>query len=452
MISRLFSLSILALTFQISNGISMDLKDVTSFQSGTFPVILRSTKSYGDIVALTITAKGGVTLTDKAGALDLVVDTVTKGTPSYSKEDIDRIFTEAGAVFSIDARADSIELSLKCLKKFLPTLLPIVAEMITVPLFRTEEVDLVKRQMTAALKNEQEHPDAMIGLLSHKAFYQGHPYLNRAGGYLETLPGLNRNDLVELLPKIFNKQNIFFTSVGDLTQGELSQLIQNYFGGIPDGKAVSSPAVPISNPINDIGFEKFDAPTTYFMARFKAPALKDEDYAPLTIAVEILGNRLFEEVRTKRALTYSVSASLGSSLSNSGVLYVSSTQIPEAVKVIYDEVKRIQTELVPAEDLRNQVSKFISSWWMGREAPMSQARIFNYYEISGLGWAKSNMFLERIQRTTAEQVRAAAQKYLKDYTVSMVGPQSIDVRDLIPGMIKLEGTSTSSPALDLPPQ
>jgi len=403
---------------------NMDLTDTSNLQAAGMPIVLRETKtSYGEIVAFHMTARGGVTLTSQAGALDLLIESLSKGTPSHTKEDIDRILTQTGAVFAINARQDSIDLSLKCLKKYLPTLLPMISEMIRVPLLVSDEVELVRRQMTAALKSELEHPDGILALSNHKTFFKGHPYYNRTSGFLETLPAIKREDLVALLPKIFNKQNVFFTVIGNLTKEETSSMVQTHFASLPEA-ARAAPLSALLQNDSKLSFEKFETPTTYFMARFKSPTLPDEDYPALTMAIQILDNRLFEEVRTKRALTYSVSASLGSSLSNSGLLYVSSTQLPEAVKVIFDEVKKIQTELISTEDLASQVRKFLSSWLLSREAPSSQARVFTYYEILGLGWAESNKFIERMKMVSPEQVRAAAQKYLKDYSSTVVGPKN----------------------------
>lgn len=415
----------------------MDLTDVSETQVAGIRVILReSGTSYGEIVAFHITARGGLTITDKAGALNLLMDSLPKGIPSHSKEEIDRIITQTGAVFSVEARQDSIELSLKCLKKYLPTLLPIISEMIRVPLLEKDEVELVRRQMTAALKSEMEHPDGVLSMMNHKSFFKNHPYYNRAAGYLDSLPKIKLEEIKELLPQVFNKQNIFFTIIGNLSKDEAKNFVSSYFGNLPEGKRAPTAPATITNESGKVDFEKFDSPTTYFMARYKGPALPNEDYPALTMAMQILDNRLFEEVRTKRALTYSVSAGLGSSIVNSGVLYVSSTQLQEAVKVIFDEVKKIQTENIPAPELTNQIRKFISSWFLSREAPTSQARVFTYYEILGLGWKESNKFIERLKQVTPDQVKAAAQKYLKDFTVTVVGPKSEPLPGFSPAQAK----------------
>ncbi len=414
---------------------AFDLSDVTEFKAGNLPVVLRSTKDFGDIVAVQAVAYGGIALSDKAGLLALFTETLHKGTPSYSKEDIDRIFAETGAVFDISAQSESVELSLKCLKRHLPKLLPVVSEIVRLPLFQNEEVDLTRKQMISGLKGEVEHPDGLLGLTAFKAFWQNHPYLNRPQGYLETIDSLTRMDLVELLPRVFNLGNMTFVVVGDLSQQEVSSMIESHFGTLPEGTKTEPITTPIQNDTKTVHFQKFDSPTTYFVASFKAPELKNPDYPAMAMVSQILGDRLFEEVRTKRALTYSVSAGIGNRLLNSGSLYVSSTKIPEAVKVIFDEVKKIQAELIPSKDLELQIRKFASNWYMGREQASQQGRVFMLYETLGMGWRQSNTFIERLKAVTPDQVREAARNYLKDFTVALVGPQEIDIRDLIPGFI-----------------
>jgi len=426
---------------------AFDLSDTTEFQTGNLRSILRTTKSYGDIVTMTISAKGGVLLSDRAGALDLLVSSLGKGTPSYSKEDIDRILNETGAVFGIDAKVDSVDASLKCLKKFLPKILPLASELIRVPLLKNDEVELVRKQMMAELRAEQETPDGVMALLNHQSFFKGHPYLNRANGFLDTIAGIKRDELVELLPKIFNQSNVLFSFVGDLSQAEVSQYLIQNFASLPEGTSPALSLPEIQNETKEIAFQKLHSPATYFMARFKAPGLTNEDYPALAIASEILGNRLFEEVRTKRALTYAVSANIGMSRSNTGVLYVSSTKLPEAVKVIFDEVKKMQTVPISAADLENQVKKFISNWYLTREAPSTQSAIFAMYEIQGLGWKASNTFIERVKACTPETVRAAAEKYIRDFTVTEVGPSFIDLKDLVPGMLVAQEAPAATNAI-----
>ncbi len=433
-----FALATICFGILTRGAVSMDLKDVSSFNVGEIPTILRSTTSYGDIVTVSLIARGPAFANAKAGALGMLTAALDKGTPSYSKEDIDRLLNETGGILSIEPRGDAVEANLKCLKKFLPRLLPLFSEMIRVPLLKNEELEILRRQMIAGLKGEQEHPDGILALASHKAFFQGHPYAIRSGGFLETISEVSRQDLVGLLPAIFNKQNVFSIVIGDLSKAEATQIVTDTFLSLPEGKSLNNPLPPIQNKIDEIVFAEFQTPTTYFMARFKAPNLTEEDFPALTVGLQILDNRLFEEVRTKRALTYAVSAGMGNSLVNSGNLYVSSTNLPEAVKVMFDEVKKIQTQPITDEEIDHCIRKYVSSWWLARETPMTQAKIFGLYEILGLGWPASIGFIDRLKKVTPELVMAAMNKHLTNFTTTLVGGTKPEIESLIPGLSEIQ--------------
>ncbi len=425
---------------------SMDLKDVTSFPVETMPVILKSTKAFGDIVAFEMTAGGTVTVPDKPGLLDLLVHTLNGGTKSYSKETIDRIFIERGAAFSIETRPDGTEISLKCLKKFLPELLPVLGEMLTAPLLEEKEIEITRSQMFANLKGEQDHPDGVLQLTLSRAFFQGHPYSNRASGYLESLPLLTREDLVDLLPKIFNKSNMFVTIIGDISREEATDLIRNNFSRLALGQKAAPVMVVPQNPVGEIVFKKMESPTSYFLAKFKAPSLMNPDYPALVLINQILDHRLFEEVRTKRALTYAVSSGLGNSGVNTGYLYVTSTQLTEATRVIFNEVKKIQTELIDKVSLELQIRKFTSTWYLGREQASSQATILALYEMIGNGWQNSDGFIKRLEAVTPEQMREVALKYFKDMTYGVVGPELPDLSFLPAAKMPANVKTSSKPA------
>jgi zinc protease len=423
----------LILIFSVSERTTaMDLSEVESFNVGEIPVILRSTSAFGDIVAFEITARGTVTTPTKAGQLELLLDTMGHGTTSYTKEEIDRIFAENGAVFGVEPRADYVEVSLKCLKQFLGKLLPVMSEMLRSPTLSSQEIEISRSQMMSHLRSEADHPDPLLQLIISKAFYKDHPYALRPSGYLETVPSITRDELLQLLPKLFNKQNLLFTVIGNLTRADVTSLIENFFAKLPNDERAKIVDQPPQNPIGELVFAKKDSPTTYFIAKFKAPSLMDEDYPALVLATEILHHRLFEEVRTKRGLTYSVSSALGNSAINAGYLYVTSTQLPEAVSIMFDEVKKMQTEKIDPKTLELQVRKFTSTWYLGREQASSQATILALYEILGNTWKNADGFIARLNKVTPEAMLLVSQKYFKDFTYGVVGPEKPNLS--LPGM------------------
>jgi len=256
----------------------------------------------------------------------------------------------------------------------------------------------------------------------HQLYYKNHPYLDRPSGYLETINQITRDDLSSLLFKTFNRNNVLFVIVGSWTEAETKAGLERYFGNLPAGNRSIEIREQPKNDSSKVYDYAMKSPTTYFMAKFKAPSLESDDYPALSIATQILDNRLFDEVRTKRALTYSVSASLGNSLINSGSLYVSSTKLPEAVSVIFEEVKKMQIGKVTQETIDRQVNKFLSSWFLNRETRVSQATVLSLYEILGIGWENSSSFIKRLEKVNSDQIQQVMKKYFRDMSYVAVGP------------------------------
>src|SRR6185436_4002554 len=86
-----------------------------------------------------------------------------------------------------------------------------------------------------------------------------------------------------------------------------------------------------------------DLPTVYVSGFFSAPNPKSDDYAATLVGMNILSDRLFEEVRTKRNLSYAAFAGLRRSAAATGQLYVSTPDPNAAVRVIRDEVEKMRT-------------------------------------------------------------------------------------------------------------
>src|SRR5215212_9058156 len=108
-------------------------------------------------------------------------------------------------------------------------------------------------------------------------------------------------------------------------------------------------------------------PTNYITGYYTAPSLTDPDYPAFRAAVDMLSDRLFEEVRTKRNMTYAVSAGLETRAANRGRLYVTATQPDTTVKVIFSTVRQLQNDPISAEAVAENVQPSITSYLMGQE-------------------------------------------------------------------------------------
>ena len=149
----------------------------------------------------------------------------------------------------------------------------------------------------------------------------------------------------------------------------------------------------------------------------------------MRIAASILQGRVFAEVRVKRNLSYAPDAFLGSQAANIGGIYVTAVDANQAVRVMLDEIARLQNEQVSPEELQATAQQFLTKHYLGQETNAAQAGDLAQSELLGGGWRNSAAFLERLGAVTPADVKRVANTYMRNIRFVVLGnPKSVDVK------------------------
>jgi len=136
---------------------------------------------------------------------------------------------------------------------------------------------------------------------------------------------------------------------------------------------------------------------------------------------------VFEEVRVKRNLSYAPDAFLRNQSANIGGLYVTAVDANQAVRVMLNEIGRLQREPIGRDDINAVIAQFLTTYYIGQETNAAQAAELAQYEIIGGGWRNSLVFLEKLRAVTPADVQRVAQKYMRNIRFVVLGnPQQID--------------------------
>ena len=202
------------------------------------------------------------------------------------------------------------------------------------PAFLKEDVELVKNRQLSALRDDSDDPDTYLQRLQERVAYAGHPYLNRPQGSVESLSRLTLEDVRGYHLKTMETSRLLLVIVGDLDPAHLRQRIAASLGKLPRGKYSSEPVPQLSFTAATVEVTQRGLPTNYVQGLFTAPPLTATDIYPTQVASSILRDRVFEEVRVKRNLSYAPNAFLGSQAANIGGIYVSDVDANQAVSVM----------------------------------------------------------------------------------------------------------------------
>jgi predicted Zn-dependent peptidase len=147
----------------------------------------------------------------------------------------------------------------------------------------------------------------------------------------------------------------------------------------------------------------------------------------MRVASSILRDRVFQEVRAKRNLSYAPDAFLRNQGANIGGIYVTAVDANQSVQLMLDEMGRLQKEAVENEDIQAVVAQYLTSYYMGQETNAAQAGELAQFELLGGGWRNSIGFIEKLSAVTPADVQRVAQKYMRNIRFVVLGnPKSID--------------------------
>jgi predicted Zn-dependent peptidase len=215
--------------------------------------------------------------------------------------------------------------------------------------------------------------------------------------------------------------------VGDLDPETVRARVAASFGKLPRGDYKPRPLPPLSFPVASVDVTPMPLPTNYVSGVFAAPSPSAPDIYAMRVASSILQQRVFTEVRVRRNLAYSPEAFLSTQGANVGGLYVTTKDINQSVRVMLEEVRKLQTEPVSAEELQSSTQQFLTRYYMGEETNAAQAGELAQYELIGGGWRNAFLFLDRVRAVTPADVQRVARAYMHNLRFVVIGdPRSVD--------------------------
>lgn len=362
-----------------------------------------------------------------AGIEEFALNVVTEGSQNFPRETLRRELARTGSNISSGANYDYSVLALASTLENFDRSWEIFSDVVVNPAFAVTDVDLTREKTLTSLRDDEDDPDGFLQVLIQKTIYAGSSYANSPDGTIENIGRLKADDLRSYYKRSLQSSQLLLVIVGDLDPVVLKQRVAASFGKLPRGSYKASPVVGIdfSRPTLDITPRRL--PTNYIQGTFAAPSLMDSDFYAMRVATTILRDRVFEEVRAKRNLSYAPSADMGSLGMNTGNIYVTAVDANQAIRVMLSEIDELKVTPVGDRDISGVAGQFLTTYFIGQETNAAQAAELARYEITGGGWQNASEFLARIKQVTPADVQRVAKKYMKNLRFVVIGdPNSID--------------------------
>lgn len=347
------------------------------------------------------------------------------GTTNMDKLQFANESEKIGAGIGANSGMDFGSFNLVCVKMFWDKSWNLFADAIVNPAFAADEYDIIKEQLISGAKQNEADPDAHLKLISLQGAFAGKNYAKSPNGTTTSLPNITLEQIKAYYKKTVGKQRIFLVVVGNVTKEDITAKVKASLSKLPLGTpAVLEAKNSIKTP--SILQEDRKMATNYVRGMMDAPKVNTPEGIAMAVAMDIVRDRMFVELRTKRSLTYAPGAGYASQLVSSpyATLYVSSVDPKKSIEVMVEEVDKIRTNGFTDKELKDKKLSFLTNYYMGLETTETIAGQIGNSEVQG-NWRQMETFTQAVQNLTLEQINAAFKKYSNTIKWTYLGDNSL---------------------------
>ena len=344
------------------------------------------------------------------------------GTVNHPADELNTILEQKAASVETNIGSSSGGASFSTLTEDLNTVFPLFTEVLRQPAFAADKFAIAKRQQQGSIARRNDDPSSIANREFNKVIYgETSPYA-RTIEY-ETLDNISREDAIEFYQTYVRPENIILGIVGDFDTQAMIERVQNAFGDWQVDTAPAALEPPAATQAFDRGIFAIDRPQQtqsnillgHIGGKFDSP-----DYPTLSVLNGVLngfGGRLFNEVRSRQGLAYSVYASWSPSYDYDGMFIAGGqTQTDNTVpfiKAVSNEIKKLRNELVTEQELANAKESILNSFVFNFQNPSQTVSRLIRYEYFDYPEDFIFEYQDKVQNTSREDLLDVAQEYLQ---------------------------------------
>ncbi|NEQ40543.1 MAG: insulinase family protein [Okeania sp. SIO3I5] len=360
---------------------------------------------------------------NKVGLADLTGTVMrTGGTTQNSPEQINQLLEQKAAAVETGIGGTAGSARFSCLTEDLTKVFGLFAEVIREPAFTEEKLELAKQQWQGSIARRNDDPESIADREFQKLIYGTESPYARTVEY-ETLNNISQEDLRDFYAKYFHPENMILGIVGDFKTKQMRSLIKEQLGDWkPSTKVVKSPLPTVTQAeVGDIFFiEQSQLNQSYIQMGHLGGKLDNPDYTALNIMNSVLnglGGRLFNNIRSRQGLAYSVSAYWSPNYDYPGVFIAGGETRSDAtvpfIQSVNEEIERIRTQPITQEELQHAKDSTLNSFIFNFQDPAQTLSRLMRYEYYDYPQDFIFRYREELEKITVADVQRVAQKYLQ---------------------------------------
>ncbi len=366
----------------------------------------------------------------KAGLYSILNRLLMQGTANRSAEELARELDENAIECYSEMKHDFLRFKLLCLNEDIDKALEILEDIVKNSTMEDFSKEVVK--MKGEIEAELDSPKSRAADAFYKTLFDGLSYGHTYTKTLEALDSITKDEVKSAYFDMLEKAPKVMSLVGDFDESDMTAKLNKHFRSLSNPPKESNDDDIVQLAENKkVTVEKNDASQAQIFQGWRVPTIFDKDYPVLMLLNTILGSsglssRLFVELRDKKGLAYVVRSSY-EVYDKAAAFSVYIATEPKNIKTSLEgfefEINRIKTTPVDETELENAKNNLIGKRQFFTETNLQQSSLYAFYEDKGLGYDFEEKLIEAVKKVSAEDIKRAANEYLKDpHVLTVLAP------------------------------
>jgi len=362
------------------------------------------------------------------GLAHFIEHLVFKGTASRSAEQIAMDVDAMGGHMDAFTSKEYAAFHLRVLDSHVNRSAEILADILVNPRFDESDLTKEKTVILEEFAMVDDTPDDIVSEMFAEKLWPHHPIGRPILGTRAALKGYDREDVGRFFKKVYVPSNLILSIAGRITEKRAVELATRLFRGIPRGRADRKTEKPLPHH-GLIRKDKKTLAQTHLCLGAIGPSSVHADRFTGHVLGTVLGgsisSRLFQNIREKRGLVYSISAGLSSFMDTGSLTIYAATakeRVDTVLSLITDEVKRLLDEAVPDDELQRAKDNLKGGLMLSLESTGSRMGDLARNEIYFQRTVSPDETLKSIDAvTSAEVTKLAREIFGQKLTLAVIG-------------------------------
>jgi zinc protease len=391
-------------------------------------VILEENKT-APVVALQIWVKIGSAdeRDEEAGMCHFIEHMLFKGTEKRKVREAAREIESLGGTINAYTSYDQTVYHITLASRYAETGLDILSDAIQHSTFDPLELEREREVILEEIRMGEDAPSRRLFKQTMAILYRQHPYRRPVIGYEKTIRSIQRDKMVSFFKKWYAPNHMVLIAVGDFNTDEMEGKVRSTFkefkpsperfpNRIPEPKQGETQAMTSHGNFKE----------TYLQIALPISSARDEDTPALDALSHLLGggepSRLVQKIKLEKGLVHSIYAS-SYTPKEPGLFIIGATLTAEnmekTIEAILEEVIRLKTEGVTAEELHRVKVNIESDLIYGRQTVQGQAGKIGFYEVAAGDVQFEKEYMRRVALLQNEDIQKVLTKYFKGHQLSI---------------------------------